>query len=707
MTRRPKIPPNLERDMKTIRSLARPSTAIVTSVMCVTLLIAASISAASGHQTRRSLPTAFSTHNEHATKLVKDNTSFSILSFSPYTVQNSSVKMTISTTLADPVFTIAVLSPTNTRSELFDFADNLGKRSVKSSIEIPLSEFTPNESTSGEYTIDIPVNLASEEGKKSLTFGTSGVYPIAISTPTTEKKVNTEYTFISHVPTVGSSGSAYSQKLTVLPLVKFSPFINRMSLMNEKNELTEYGLNTRKRFSTARATIDAMMSTNTPLSAVLSPEAIDTNSILNQGSPAENIDTPLFPTQASGTEYVPDTYTPINIAELQKQDVSSAYTELLTLGRTQITKAGYGSTARTLVTQTITPESIERIAQSGIDNVIVDETTFARGQRPTNKTVTLQQKSALVRVGVADTAINTHLSSELSSTAQANYLLAATTVVTLEAPSVARGLILPLDLSRLNQVTVTQFLQGTMNNPLIIPVTSNDYFSQLKSDKAASEKLSKADYPTSVSKTFDKEQFASVAKFSRATQSMFSPNTQEFSHAFWMENGVYSRADREVSSVINPSSAETLTMSVESKIALPEKRTLTITSRENKIPVTIKNSSGSPITVVVHIDSDKLAFPEGQTFPVVLKEQNTTVKIPVKARTSGSFPITVKIVSPVGGVEVAQQNATVRSTVVSGAGIAIAVGAALFLALWWGSSIRKSRKKPLAPVIELSQENAG
>lgn len=704
MTRSAQIAPNLEKDMKILTSPRRKTaTAFFAALMSLVFLFTFALSTATSQRTHTRNAASIKSVYAKLKKAEKNPASFTILSLSPYSVQNSSVALTLSTSMTDSIFTVAVLAPTNTRSELFDFADNLGKRSVKSSLDIPLSEFTVAKDSPDKYSIEIPVN---SDPTKSLIFGAPGVYPLAISARTSDNKVSTEYTFITNIPTVGTSGYAYSQRLRVVPLLEFSPFVNRMALGTDNNALTDKGVKTRTQFSRVRDTVDSLSTINTPSSILLSPEALGTYAELSKLSPLSSSSAPLFPVQSSA-EYLTDTYTPINLAELQKQGVSSAYTDLLTLGRSQITKAGYNSTARTLVTQTITPQSIKMIARSGIDNVIVDDSTFSRIQRTNDQPLTLSSDDSFVRVGLANTSITQHLSSDLSASAQANYLLAATTVVALEAPSIARGLILPLDLARLDAVTLNQFLQATINNPLVEPLTSSSYFSQLTPDKSASKKLSKAEYPTNVAKTFDKSAFQSVEKSSGATQSMFATSTSQNSHAFWMSNGVYSRTDRHAGAAINPVTAAALTHSVEKYIALPEKRTLTITSRENKIPVTIKNTSGSPITVIVRIDSDKLAFPKGTEFPVILREQNTTVKIPVKARTSGSFPITIEIASPSGNVVVAEQSATVRSTVVSGAGVAIAIASALFLAIWWGSHVRKTRKKPLAPVIELPHENVG
>ncbi len=634
-----------------------------------------------------------------------EDLSFTIEHLSPYSIQNSSLNLTIKTKAVDTTFTISVLAPTNTRSELFNFADNLGKRRVRDTLEIPLANFVPSTTNSDEYTFTLPINA---DAATSLSLGASGVYPISISqTQSSNEAVKTQYSFVTNVPSVGADGIAYAQRLNVVPLLQFSPVVDRMSLTNSSNELTDYGKKIRTQFLRAHETLEVISGNSVPWSLLLSPEALGTYGALRNADGSTISSPSLFTSQRSDVEYINDTYSPINIAELEKQNVSSAYADLLAIGRSRVNQAGLSAPARTLATQTITPNTIEKIARTGIDNVIVDDTTFARNERPTTRPVSLTKNSSSLRVGVADTSIMKHLPKSLSPSAQANYLLSATSVVTLEAPSLARGLILPLDISTLNGTTLEEFLNGMANNPFVVPVTTKTFFSEISVDQSLSKKLAKASYPKEISSSFTRDDLEEIEKYSRGTESMFAKNSLQTNHAIWMRLSAYSRSDRKMGKFINTKRAQTLTESVKKDIALPEKRTLTITSRENKIPVTIRNTSGLPISVVVHIRSKKLAFPQGSSFPALLDEQNTTVQIPVKARTSGSFPVAIEIVTPREQLVVSKQSATVRSTAVSGAGVGITVASALFLALWWASHIRRSRKKPIAPIISIAQEKFG
>lgn len=127
-------------------------------------------------------------------------------------------------------------------------------------------------------------------------------------------------------------------------------------------------------------------------------------------------------------------------------------------------------------------------------------------------------------------------------------------------------------------------------------------------------------------------------------------------------------------------------------IVMPQNRSITLTARRGEIPVTFQNHTGHPVKVVVQMESDKLTFPAGKSLEIDLTRLNTTHRFPVVARTSGTFPIRITLESPGGDLIVGEARLTVRSTATSGVGLAISVGAAVFLAIWWGRHSMKGRR---------------
>ena len=130
-----------------------------------------------------------------------------------------------------------------------------------------------------------------------------------------------------------------------------------------------------------------------------------------------------------------------------------------------------------------------------------------------------------------------------------------------------------------------------------------------------------------------------------------------------------------------------------------------LTAREGTIPLTLVNQLGTPVRVALTLSSDRLDFPDDEPGPdtersidVVLDRENTSVPVEVRARTTGAFPVDITLTSPDGSLLVARSRLTVRSTGASGVGVILSTAAAAFLAVWWASHWRTTRRaKRLVP----------
>jgi hypothetical protein len=126
-----------------------------------------------------------------------------------------------------------------------------------------------------------------------------------------------------------------------------------------------------------------------------------------------------------------------------------------------------------------------------------------------------------------------------------------------------------------------------------------------------------------------------------------------------------------------------------SQIQVPDPSTITLTSRSGEIPLTFQNNTGQTVSVLVQLESQKLAFPDGSSRLVDLPPRSTTVRFAVEARTSGSFPLRLTVRSADGALPITNTNFRVQSTAVSTVGLVLMVGAGIFLALWWGLDFRR------------------
>jgi hypothetical protein len=129
-----------------------------------------------------------------------------------------------------------------------------------------------------------------------------------------------------------------------------------------------------------------------------------------------------------------------------------------------------------------------------------------------------------------------------------------------------------------------------------------------------------------------------------------------------------------------------------SRIRVPTPGTITLTARSGAIPITFRNDTGQAVRVLVSLRSQKLDFPRGSVQTFALPPRSVTVRFDVRSRTSGTFPLDLSVRSADGSLPIAEGRFKVQSTVVSTVGIALAAGAAFFLAAWWIFEIRRRRR---------------
>jgi hypothetical protein len=119
------------------------------------------------------------------------------------------------------------------------------------------------------------------------------------------------------------------------------------------------------------------------------------------------------------------------------------------------------------------------------------------------------------------------------------------------------------------------------------------------------------------------------------------------------------------------------------KVEPPSPSSVTLTSRGGVIPVTIRNLAGYRVRLRVVLLSPRLEFLEGDRRDVVLERPVQAFTFPVRAQTTGRFPVTIRLETP-DGAAIAESRIVVRSTAYNMLALVITLGAALFLAAWWG-----------------------
>ncbi len=302
-----------------------------------------------------------------------------------------------------------------------------------------------------------------------------------------------------------------------------------------------------------------------------------------------------------------------------------------------------------------------------------------------------------------DTGLEQLLKSSGSPALRAQRLLAGFAEIAYEAPSQARGVVLAMPANWTPDIeTITLLLHDLADNPLVKPVTLDDLFAEVSPEEHDGAPLQRLLAPISTSGT--RPLFAS--EYAKATQALDAyssmvphddPSIAAGEHALLLS---LSTANTRAESLAWLETIHANLRSLTSGITTTVK-TLTLTARRARLPLSFQNDTKrAGIKVRVHLDSPKLIFPEGPDVMLELPIGHYTTSVPVEARASGTFAMTVTLESADGSVELGPPTSvTIRSAVFSGIGIALTIGALLFLAGWWGNHFRRSRRARRAPSL--------
>jgi Family of unknown function (DUF6049) len=126
------------------------------------------------------------------------------------------------------------------------------------------------------------------------------------------------------------------------------------------------------------------------------------------------------------------------------------------------------------------------------------------------------------------------------------------------------------------------------------------------------------------------------------------------------------------------------------KIHPPQASSITLTSQGGIIPVTLRNEAGYSVLVDLTLRSTRLTFVGGSTRQVRVERPIQQFVFPVRAQTTGRFPVRVELATP-DGMPIGSSRIVVRSTAYNRVALLITAGAAVFLALWWGRRLLSRR----------------
>ena len=396
-------------------------------------------------------------------------------------------------------------------------------------------------------------------------------------------------------------------------------------------------------------------------------------------------------------------YVPANLAALMGAGLDGEVASQLNRGAaTLVDTLSARLDARTwLAEEALDPKVIDTLAGRGFDRMVTAEallTPIPEQKLTLTRPFVLVGRSTRVQAVAADAGLTAHFDGAANQALAAHHLIADLAVIYLDRPGddERRGVaaIAPRDW-RPTRAFTDVVTGGLALSPIIEPISLDTLFATVPTarDDAGFNLVRRPAVPTPGSLA---EVASDLADARRNLDSLGSvlgsdnPTSAVIEEQLLVaessdlktlrqRDAYVAGVDRQVQAQLNA-------------IEMPEGRSFTLTARTGEIPVTFKNNTGKPVRVVVKIESDKLDFPGGTELDLELTRLNTIQRFPVVARASGAFPVRITLVSPDGHLEVGRARITVRSTAASGASLVVAMGAATFLAVWWGRNAMKGRR---------------
>ena len=124
---------------------------------------------------------------------------------------------------------------------------------------------------------------------------------------------------------------------------------------------------------------------------------------------------------------------------------------------------------------------------------------------------------------------------------------------------------------------------------------------------------------------------------------------------------------------------------------------VTLTARDGVLPLTLQHTGGVPLRLVVDVTGPAaLSWPDGTQRRLTLAaDEERTLELPVRAGSTGTFPVVVRVSSP-GGTLLLDETLSVRATAVAGPALA-GIGAVVAVLLVVGTARQRRRSRRAHP----------
>ena len=421
---------------------------------------------------------------------------------------------------------------------------------------------------------------------------------------------------------------------------------------------------------------------------------------------------------ASVDELLPSTDLPLDVAELVSSGLTNDLASELTAGDAAL--GGLLGVAPAPSTWAFSGDigstSMGALAGLGAQEVAVPESDLS-SLPASNQELTFAQPTKLSVQGtdIEVVGADSELSERIGEAAApgeavlvADQVLAELAMIDLETPSVLRGVVLMAPPhTALDPVFLSVLLDGLQDNPLLRAVPLRQIFQNVPVAPSGTTGtlVRQLEGPQVTTPLGGVGQLQEALGLVAAAGEVYGNNTP-------LVTGISQDLVVSLSSVFSGSRRASLIAGALQvakadlhKIHLPPSISITLTSGQGRLPVTLVSTAGLPVHVVLVLTSEQLRFVTAhfsgggcsavnagsEDCQLTLSRPTTSLQIPVIVRTPGAFPLLLAVETPSGEI-LATSTDTVRSTAIGDVAVVLMVGAALFLAVWWVRNARHGRR---------------
>jgi hypothetical protein len=402
-------------------------------------------------------------------------------------------------------------------------------------------------------------------------------------------------------------------------------------------------------------------------------------------------------------QLLPEPYVPIAGPTIEAEGLGSHLPQEYVAGSNAVERAtAQIPDPRTAFVDPVDEATVQRLTQMLVGRFVVRDTSLAPVVEPLTpaQPYVLTTGNGITAPAVAtDSGLEQLVESTGPPALRVQRVLAALAEIAYEAPSQTRGVVLATPANWSPDVaTITLLLRDLTNNPLVKPATLDTMFAEVApadtDGVALQRRLPRAEHPGRL--PLAASEYEQAARYLTAYALMVGNNDPSVAAGHQALLLSLSTDNTGPQALRYVTSIKTKLDEVTSGITTTAKA-LTLTARSADLPLSFQNNTGRDgVRIRVHLESPKLIFPKGADFILKLPRGHTTAKrneFPVEARASGTFAMTITLESPDGTVQIGSPTrVTIRSAVFSGIGIALTLGALLFLAGWWGNHFRRTRR---------------